>query len=87
VKKTVWLALAFAVIVVMFIVVTSFRPKVKCQVCMAFNGGRDCRTGVAETRETALRTAVTNACAMLAGGVTETNQCENTHPESVEWLQ
>ena len=34
----------------------------------------------------AQRTAVTNACAQLAGGVIETNQCENTTPDSVNWL-
>jgi hypothetical protein len=54
---------------------------------MAFKGGRDCRTASAETRENALRTAITNACAQLSGGVTESNQCENTPPESVTWLK
>ena len=53
---------------------------------MAFNGRRDCRTASAETRENARRTAITNACAELAGGRIENNQCEMTTPESVNWL-
>ena len=54
---------------------------------MAFKGNRDCRTASAETRENALRTAITNACAQLSGGVIESNQYETTPPESVTWLK
>jgi hypothetical protein len=52
---------------------------------MAFHGARDCRTASADAREHALRTAITNACAQLASGVTESAQCEGTPPESVTW--
>ena len=52
---------------------------------MEFHGGRDCRTAQARTREEALRTAVTNACAQLAGGVIDTSNCERTTPASVVW--
>jgi len=54
---------------------------------MSFDGQRDCRTASATTRPEALRTAVSNACAQLASGVTATTQCENTKPESVDWLR
>ncbi len=54
---------------------------------MSFKGNRDCRTASAATRQEALRTAVTNACAQLSGGVIESNQCENTPPESIDWLK
>jgi hypothetical protein len=88
VKKTVWLSIIFAGLVLGYVLVSSFsRPKFRCQVCMVFNGRRDCRTASAETRENALRTAITNACAELAGGRSETNECENTKPESINWLQ
>ena len=53
---------------------------------MAFKGNRDCRTASAETRENAERAAITNTCALIAGGVTETRLCETTRPESIEWL-
>jgi len=87
VKKTVWLAVLFAALVVGYVMFSSFRgERFTCQVCMAFKGGRDCRKASAATRQEALRTAVTNACAQLSGGVIETNQCETTPPESVTWL-
>ncbi len=88
-KKTVWLAVVFIAVVVGFVVYSTVGPqhRFSCRVCMSFNGGRDCRTASAETREEAVRTAVTNACAQLAGGVVQSSQCENTPPESVQWLQ
>ncbi|HTS29192.1 MAG TPA: hypothetical protein VMH81_25140 [Bryobacteraceae bacterium] len=86
-KKTVWLAIVFCVLVVGFVIYSSIGgERFHCSVCMVFHGRRDCRTASARTRESALRTAITNACAQLSGGVTETNQCESTQPESVEWL-
>jgi hypothetical protein len=87
VKKTVWLAIVFCALVVGYVVVSSVAgERFHCQVCMVFKDRRDCRTASAKTRENALRTAISNACAQLSGGVTETNQCENTPPESVQWL-
>ena len=41
--------------------------------------------GIHESCRKALRTAITNACAQLASGVTDSGQCENTPPESVTW--
>jgi hypothetical protein len=87
VKKTTWLAIVFGVLVVGYIMISSFGGRrFHCQVCIVFKDRRDCRTASAETRENALRTAVTNACAQLSGGVIESSQCENTPPESVQWL-
>jgi hypothetical protein len=85
-KNTVWLAVAFVVVVIGFVVFSSFQgERVKCRVCIVFNGRRDCRTASAANRMEAQRTATTNACAQLASGVTDSGQCENTAPESVEW--
>jgi hypothetical protein len=50
---------------------------------MVFRGQRDCRKAHAKDFQQAVRTAITNACAQLASGVTDTGQCENTPPESV----
>jgi hypothetical protein len=87
-KKTVWLAVAFVVVVVGFVVMTTFQvPLVRCRVCIVFRGQRDCRTASAANRMEAQRTATTNACAQLASGVTDSGQCENTAPESVTWPQ
>ena len=87
-KKTTWLGIAFAVLVLGYIFYSSFRPQgSRCRVCMSFKGNRDCRTASAANRQEALRTAVTNACAQLSGGVIESSQCENTTPESIDWLK
>ena len=86
-KKTTWLAVAFVAIVLGVIVFSTFhQERFRCQVCMAFNGRSDCRTASATTQPEAVRTAVSNACAQLASGVTESSQCENTPPTSVNWL-
>lgn len=87
-KKTVWVAIAFVAVVVGFVVFSTFHQDlVRCQVCISFNGRRDCRTASASTQEGAVRAATGNACAQLASGVTETTQCENTKPDSVDWLR
>ena len=87
-KKTAWLAIAFAVLVVAFVVLSTFRQnRVRCEVCISYQGRRDCRTASSTTREGALRAATDNACAQLASGVTETTQCLNTPPDSVNWLR
>jgi hypothetical protein len=86
VKKTVLIAAVFVIGFLVLVVTTTFQGKrVRCEVCMEFKGGRDCRTAAAATRDEALRTAVTNACAQLSGGVIESSQCENTPPASVVW--
>jgi hypothetical protein len=88
VRLTTWLGILFAAGVLAYLVLSSFhRQPYRCQVCITFKGGRDCRIGSAETREGAIRTATTTACAQLSGGITEANQCENTPPDSVEWLK
>jgi len=88
VKKTTWLAIAFAALVLGYVTISSFSPAgARCRVCMSFKGAGDCRTASAANRQEALRTAIVNACAQLSGGVIESSQCENTPPVSVEWLK
>lgn len=56
---------------------------VSCLVCVEFGGRSECRTGSAETRDEAVRGAVTAACALLSSGVTQGMQCDRTPPRSV----
>lgn len=87
-KNTAWLAVAFVVAVVGFVLFSTFhQQRLQCRVCVSYNGNRDCRTASATTRQEAIRAAVTNACAQLASGVTDSIRCENTQPDSVEWLR
>jgi hypothetical protein len=86
VKKIVLIAIIFVVAFLGMVVLTTFGGhRVRCEVCMEYNGRRDCRTAQAANRQEALRTGITNACAQLASGVIETSQCENTPPASVVW--
>jgi hypothetical protein len=86
VKPTTILGVVFAVLVLGYILYSSFSPqKYRCTVCMSFGGRRDCRTASAGSREHALQTAITNACAQLAGTKAETNECERSQPDSVQW--
>jgi hypothetical protein len=88
VKKTTLLGILFAALVLGYLVISSFhRQPFRCEVCITFKGRRDCRTGAAETRMEAQRTAIMTTCAQLSSGVIESNQCEETPPDSVEWLE
>jgi hypothetical protein len=87
VKKTTWLGILFAALVLGYLVMSSFRRQAyRCQICITFKGQRGCGTGAAQSETEAHRTAVTIACAQISGGVIESNQCENTPPDSVQWL-
>ncbi len=86
-KPTTWIAILFAVVVLATVAISTFRSQpFRCRVCITFNGRSDCRTGSAQSRIEAQRTATVSACAQLSGGVTESTQCENTPPTSIEWL-
>jgi hypothetical protein len=57
--------------------------RVRCEVCMEFEGRSDCRASRGQTREDAIQDAVGTACAILAGGVNETIQCNHLSPTSI----
>ena len=85
-KPAVWIAILFGVLVLGAVAVSSFRANpYRCRVCITFNGRTDCRSASAQTREEAQRTATVAACAQISSGVTESMQCENTRPDSVDW--
>lgn len=58
----------------------------RVRVCMAYNGRTACKTVAARSEESAIRSAVNNACADITSGVTEVMGCEGSKPESVTWL-
>ncbi|MBI5504306.1 MAG: hypothetical protein HY899_05870 [Deltaproteobacteria bacterium] len=53
-----------------------------CEVCMEYQGSSQCRTVSAATIEQAREGAITNACAYISGGVTETMACHRQKPTS-----
>ena len=85
-KTSVWLGILFVAIVVGFVVYSTVNTgRIRCEVCITFRGRQSCRTASARTRELALRTATENACAIISAGVTDSNQCHETPPDSVKW--
>lgn len=60
--------------------------KYRVEVCVAFHDRTSCRTARADSEDHALRSAQSNACALIASGVTDTMQCEHSEPTSVRWL-
>ena len=86
-NKTVVLAIAFVVLVLVVLVYTTMgNARYRCEVCIAFQNRTACRTAGAAAEAQALRTATENACAQIASGVTDSIACENTPPQSVKWL-
>jgi len=57
--------------------------RTECEVCLDFGGQSTCRVGSGADRESAVRGAVANACAILSTGVTAGMQCDRTPPRSV----
>ena len=87
-NKTVVIGVAFVVAVLAFLVYSSMHiAQYRVEVCVAFNGRNECRTASADSQDHALRSAQSNACALIVSGVTETMQCEHANPVSVKWLQ
>ena len=85
-KKSVWLGILFLALVVGFVVYSTLSSeRVRCEVCVTYHGQQACQTASASTRDLALRTATENACALLASGITDSNQCNNTPPDRVRW--
>ena len=75
------LALAtFALIV--YQIVTK-QQRVSCEVCVTFRGLTDCREAAGPDRKEAVRTATSNACALISNGMADSISCSNTRPDSV----
>jgi hypothetical protein len=59
---------------------------VRVEVCVSYDGKRECRTARGTTQKEASATAQTNACATLARGMTESMACQSKQPDSVRLL-
>lgn len=74
---------AAAVFLAALVYTTTREAAVECEVCMEFGGATACRTGRAGDRDSALRGAVSTACAVLSSGVTSGMACDRTPPRTV----
>ena len=59
----------------------------RVEVCIQFNGQTRCKTASGATQIDAIRTATTNACGELAGGVTDTMACLRAEPAKISVLK
>ena len=87
-KKPVVVGIAFVVAVLAVLIYSTLNlAQYRVEVCMAFNGRTQCRTASADSEEHALRTAASNACALISSGVTDTIACEHGEPKKITWLK
>ena len=81
VKRTSWVALAALAGLFGYVIWSSLRlGGVRCEVCIEYGGRQACRAVDGETEHDALEAARTNACALLASGVTDSMACGRTTP-------
>jgi hypothetical protein len=81
VKWTSWATAVGLLSIVSVVVYTSFHEAgVRCEVCIRFADREACRAVDGATEEEARRAAVTNTCANLTSGVTNSLACERTTP-------
>ncbi len=86
-NKTVMIGIAFVLAVLAVLIYSTMHvAQYRVEVCVDFQGRRECRTASADSQDHALRSAQSNACALISSGVTETMQCERANPTSVKWL-
>ena len=86
-SKTVVIGVVFVAAVIAFLIYSSMHlAQHRVEVCVAFHGLTQCRTASADTKEHAMRAAQSNACGLIASGVTDVMQCEHADPTSIKWL-
>jgi hypothetical protein len=61
--------------------------QVSCEVCIEFQGRRECRSAAAADVVEARRAATDLACVFLAAGMTDSIACGNTPPASAKCSQ
>jgi hypothetical protein len=84
-KWTSWASLVGLVAIIGVVVWSSLHVgRVRCEVCVDFQGRRACRAVDADSESDARRAATTNACALVASGVTDSMACERATPTRVE---
>ena len=67
-----------------FVIYSSMaRVRKQCEVCVTFNGRRNCARAAGANEQEATRAAQTTACGPLVSGMDETIRCEGVQPATV----
>ncbi len=87
VRNVLFGVVAVVLFIGLLVYLTIGQKQVRAEVCVVFEGRRNCRTAAGPTQEQAVRTATDNACATIASGMTESMTCGRMPPTSVRVLQ
>jgi hypothetical protein len=85
-NKTAKILLTVGGIVGLLVIFTylSMSPnEVSCEACIEFHGNTECRKASGKDQMEAETAAVSTACGIISGGVTDGIACRNTVPKSV----
>lgn len=81
-SKTTKATVVFLALFIGFVIFRSLGvSKVECEVCITYDGQQQCRKASSDTRDMAMQSATTAACATIAGGMTDSIRCQNTPPD------
>ncbi len=87
-NKTTLIAILFGLLVLGTLIYSSMNlQQYSCEVCMTYKGQNNCSTAAGTSEEEATRTATDVACAPISNGMTESIQCSNTPPKSVNCVK
>jgi hypothetical protein len=86
VRNTLFAVIAVVVFIGLLVYLSVGQKQVRAEVCVEFEGRRNCRTAAGPTQEQAIRTATDNACATITSGMTESMTCGRMPPASVRIL-
>ncbi|MFI5279266.1 MAG: hypothetical protein ACHQU1_02130 [Gemmatimonadales bacterium] len=82
-KTARWVLTAIVLGLMAFMVYNSMaRVRKHCDVCVVFNGRRNCARVAGGNEGEALQGAQTTACGTLASGMDESIRCQKTPPQS-----
>lgn len=87
-KKPVLAGIVVVAIILAIMVYSSLNlTRHRVEVCMDFDGKTNCKIASGATETDAMRTAMTNACAEIAFGVTDTMNCGRKEPSKYTVLK
>lgn len=86
-KPGTYIAIFLCIVIALIAYSTLTGKHYRAEICMVYQGRSACKTVTGKSEIAVLRGGISNACADIAAGVTETMGCEQTQPKSVKWLQ
>jgi len=83
-RRASWMLTVALLAFVAFIIYRSLQVSgYRCEICVTFAAASACGTVDAQSEDEARRAALTNACAKVASGVTDSLACERSGPTRI----